>query len=178
MFQAIYGRAAWFGLVTLGMAVSAQAGPSVICLWDPAYAAVLGLKSEGLPFENEFVDEFVATVDIPAALEKYGLTGVSTGDRLELQSHRNGYWTLRHLRTYHTVKVALGWLVRYGIEPDKPLLDGEPPNHIEGRVVTPRILAARGFKSAANASRFVFEFDGGAWNLTLDPGGETRPVPL
>jgi len=175
MFQRLIHRANVVVGVILALGAStAQAGPSVIGTWATAYGPVLGLQADDLPFENEFIDRFTAIVEIPDAVEKYGLTGVAAGDKLELQSHRNGYWTIRHLKTYRAVKVALGWHVRFGIEPDKILPDGEPANRIEGKIVSPRILAGLGFKSAREATGFVFEFDGGSWTLTLLPQGESK----
>jgi len=168
----------WLILLQVGSVQLARANPETIGTWMPAYAAALGLNPKGLPFECEFVDEFTAIVDQPATLEKFGLPNVQAGDELVLHSHANGYFTLRHVRSNRSVKIALAWLVRFGIEPDKGLRDGEPPDHIEGRVVEGRVLAGIGFASAGTAKRFVIEYGDGVWKLTLHPGGECHRVPF
>jgi hypothetical protein len=164
------------GLTALAPAV--RANPESLGTWMRVYGRALGFDPAGLPDEGEYIDDFEAKVARADAGVAFGLTGVVAGDRLALHNHENGYWTITNQRTKHTTKVALVWLVRFGVTPESELPDGEPPDHIRARIVNRAQLAAMGLASAKDATGCSIDFTGDVWVLTLLPSGEKRQVPL
>jgi hypothetical protein len=162
----------------IGLTPVARANPESLGAWMRFYALALGLEEKDLPIEGEYVDDFEAIVARPQAAAVFGLANVAPNDRLALHNHQNGYWTITNQRTKQVVKVALVWLVRFGVAPEPELADGEPPDHIRGRIVNRAPLTALGFASAPQATSFTIDFVDEAWVLTLLPSGEKGRVPL
>lgn len=179
--KTIISRSRWWLALLCGLGPAAgiaPANPESIGNWMPSFAEALGLGPDDLPYPGEFAEDFTGVVAQPEALAAYGLAGVVAGDKVRLHNHANGYWTVANLRTHRELKLALAWLLRFGVTPDRELADGEPPDHITGTVVKPAVLARFGFTTAAAAKRFRLDYANEAWTLTLEPGGESRKVPF
>lgn len=154
------------------------AQPESSACWMGFYGAALGLAPEGLPEQSEYVDEVTATVVDPTRLATLGVPGARRGEQVTLISHDNGYWTVQLAGAGRSVNVPLAYRLRFGVEPDKELPDGQVPAKIVGRVVQAEILCQYGFRTAESARRFTLEFVDGGWWLTLEPGGEKQLVPF
>ncbi len=161
-----------------GWPTLAHANPESLGAWNGSYAIALGIEGPDLPGEGEYADDFDAIATHPKLLVAFGLVTVSAGDPVRLHSHENGYWTVTDQRSGQHIKIALAWRVRFGLQPEPELEDGEPPDHIAGRVLEPTQLVALGFTTGATATRFSLDYVDETWVLTLLPSGEKQRVPV
>jgi len=165
-------------LLALATGASCLGNAESAGMWMKFYAPALGLAdNKDLPYPGEYADDFSALVADPTPLTTFGLR-VARGDHVHFTNHGNGYWTITHETTKRSVRLPLGYQVRFGIVPDKEPPEGEPPDRIVGRVTDPRLLEQCGFVTAHNARRFTLEYIDEGWLLTLDPSGEKRKIPF